>query len=225
MNDISENLKRINENIAAAAHKSGRQAADVKLIAVTKTISSEILTKHLDVLKANGVTDLGENRVQELVEKQPALEGVNWHMIGHLQRNKVKNVVGQVSLIHSVDSLRLAEEISRVAVGRGLVADVLLEVNVAAESSKEGVAPEDTAAFAAQIAALPNISVKGLMTVAPFVTNPEENRRHFQKMAALNAQIGNLPHLSMGMTNDYVVAIEEGATMVRLGTAIFGERT
>ena len=233
MNNIAENLKRINENIARAAQKSGRRAEDITLIAVTKTITPQALTDMLETLLAAGVCNLGENRVQELTQKRPLFDHrVSWHMIGHLQRNKVKNVVGHVKMIHSVDSPRLAEEISRIAMQKQVVADVLIEINIAGETSKHGSAPDQAAALTRQIAALPGIAPRGLMTVAPFVANPEENRPHFRKMAELletvktaaGEQGANMPFLSMGMTNDYEVAIEEGANMVRVGTAIFGER-
>ena len=231
MKNIAENLKRINENIARAAQKSGRTAGDVTLVAVTKTVGSQELLAALKTLREHGVCDFGENRVQELVEKQPLFDDkVNWHMIGHLQRNKVKNVVGRVAIIHSIDSLRLAEEISRVAVQRQVTADVLLEVNIAGEVSKHGITPGEAAALAAQVMSLPNLAIKGLMTLAPFVDNPEENRGYFKKMANLLDDIkavapgADMPFLSMGMTNDYEVAVEEGANIVRIGTAIFGER-
>ena len=227
--NIADNLKTINENIARAAQKSGRRAADITLIAVTKSVSPEVLQGEINTLLANGVSNLGENRVQELMAKQPLCgDAVTWHMIGSLQRNKVRNVVGRVALIHSLDSLRLAEEISRIAVRENVIADVLIEVNIAGEDTKHGIAPEDAMALAADAAALPNIAVKGLMTIAPFVDDPEENRPHFREMARLfymlKANGHDMLHLSMGMTVDYEVAIEEGATMVRIGTAIFGER-
>ena len=232
VNIISDNLKRINEKIGHAAEKSGRKADDITLIAVTKTVLPETLLGYIDVLTEHGVKNLGENRVQELQEKQPLLEkcGINWHMIGHLQRNKVKFVAGNVSLIHSVDSLRLAEEISRLSTARQITADVLLEINIADEDSKHGVTPGNALMFAKEVMALPNVTVKGLMAIAPFVDNGEENRPHFKRMAQLREQISDatrvlLPHLSMGMTIDYETAIEEGADMVRIGTAIFGERT
>ena len=227
--NIADNLKIINENIARAAQKSGRQATDITLVAVTKSVSPQVLQSHLDVLLANGVCNFGENRAQELTAKQPFCgDNVIWHMIGHLQRNKVRNVVGRVALIHSLDSLRLAEEISRIAVRENVVADVLIEVNIAGEDTKHGITPGEAVAFADEAAKLPNINIKGLMTIAPFVDDAEENRPHFQEMARLFALLKanghDMRHLSMGMTADYEVAIEEGATIVRIGTAIFGER-
>jgi len=227
--NIADNLKIINENIARAAQKSGRQAEDITLIAVTKTVDPQVLQGKLDALLAGGVSHLGENRVQELTAKQPLLgDAVAWHMIGNLQRNKVRNVVGRVALIHSLDSLRLAEEISRIAVRENVRADVLIEVNIADEDTKHGITPETAMALAQEAAQLPNIAIKGLMAIAPFVDDGEENRTHFRKMAQLFAEMKaaghDMRHLSMGMTIDYEVAIEEGATMVRIGTAIFGER-
>jgi len=228
---IADNLKRINENISAAAGKSKRQPSDIMLIAVTKTITAALLQAEMQVLKNGGVWGFGENRVQEMQEKQMLLSSdIEWHMIGHLQRNKVKYVVGRAAMIHSVDSLKLAEEISRIAVIKQLAVDILIEINIAEETSKHGINPEAAKEFVKQIASLQNLAVKGLMTVAPFVENPEENRSHFKKMAELFEEINadvccpNLQYLSMGMTNDYEIAIEEGANIVRIGTGIFGER-
>jgi pyridoxal phosphate enzyme (YggS family) len=230
--NIADNLKHINENVAKAALKSGRQPSDITVIGVTKTIDAQVLASELDVLLESGICNFGENRVQELTAKQPVLgDKIKWHMIGSLQRNKVKFVVGQVVLIHSLDSLRLAEEINRIAGQKGVVADVLIEVNIGSEESKHGIATENVMDFAKEVMMLPNLSVKGLMTIAPFVDNPEENRGHFKKMAELFANLktmagpnGDIQFLSMGMTGDYGVAIEEGANMVRIGTGIFGER-
>jgi len=226
---IAENLKTINENIARAAQKSGRQADDITLIAVTKSVDPHVLQSEIGTLLACGVSHLGENREQELRAKQPLCgDSVTWHMIGHLQRNKVRNVVGRVAFIHSVDGLKLAEEISRIAVREDVVADVLIEVNIADEDTKHGIKPEAVMGLAAEIAQMPNIAIKGLMAIAPFVDDGEENRPHFQKMARLAGELKaagyDIQHLSMGMTIDYEVAIQEGATMVRIGTAIFGER-
>ena len=228
---IADNLKRINENIAAAASKSKRKPSDIMLVAVTKTIAAALLQDEMQTLKNGNVQGFGENRVQELQEKQALLgSDVKWHMIGHLQRNKVKHVVGKTVLIHSVDSLKLAEEISRIAVMKHLETDVLIEVNIADEASKHGVSPEVAKELVHQAASLQNITVKGLMTVAPFVANPEDNRFYFKKMKELFEEINadahgpNLQYLSMGMTNDYEVAIEEGANIIRIGTGIFGER-
>ncbi len=179
-----------------------------------------------------GIRDFGENKVQEILEKYDQMPSdVRWHMIGHLQRNKVKYIIEKVSMIHSVDSLRLAEEISRQAIKANRTIDVLLEVNIADEGSKFGVSQDDLSNLVQEVCKLPGICVKGLMTVAPYVDNSEENRQHFVKMRQLCVDINaqnidneNMNMLSMGMSGDYQVAIEEGATHVRVGTSIFGER-
>ena len=181
---------------------------------------------------AAGIRDFGENKVQEITAKSPVLpEDINWHMIGHLQRNKVKQVIDKACLIHSVDSMRLALQISEDAVKKGITVPILLEVNIAGEESKYGFTAEETSQILPDIAALPGITVKGLMTSAPFVDNPEENRQYFRLMKQLcvdlkaqNIDNTDMDYLSMGMTNDFEVAVEEGATHVRVGTAIFGER-
>ena len=179
-----------------------------------------------------GARDFGENKVQELEEKIPNMPtDVRWHMIGHLQRNKVKFIVGKVYLIHSVDSLRLAEEISKEAVKKGVTVKILIEVNVAEEESKFGTTTEETTALIESVSKLPGVIIEGLMTIAPFTENPEENRKYFQKLKQLSVDIKtknidnvNMNVLSMGMTGDYLVAVQEGATYVRVGTGIFGER-
>jgi hypothetical protein len=200
----------------------------VTLIAVSKTKPISMIEE----LLPGGTRDFGENKVQELCEKYEALpKDIRWHLIGHLQRNKVKYVVDKACLIHSVDSLRLAQAISEEGVKKKLTVPVLIEVNVAGEESKFGVSPKDTEDLVRQIAGLPGISVRGLMTIAPFVENAEENRVHFTNLKKLSVDIKlknidnvSMDVLSMGMTGDYEVAIEEGATMVRVGTGIFGER-
>jgi len=225
---IRENLKAVEQEIQKACDRSGRSRAEVTLVAVSKTKPLPMLWEAYEA----GVRDFGENRVQELLEKIPALPSdLRWHMIGHLQRNKVKYIVDKVAMIHSVDSLPLAEEISREAVKKGITVDIMLEVNVAEEASKFGVSAEELFAFAETVSRLPAIRVKGLMTVAPFTETPEENRPYFRKLAQLavdmngkNIDNENVCHLSMGMTGDYSVAIEEGATYVRVGTGIFGMR-
>ena len=225
---IAENYKEVLNNIEKACDKSGRDTKNVTLIAVSKTKPVEDLKEAYEA----GARDFGENKVQELIDKIPQLpDDIRWHMIGHLQRNKVKYIVGQVYMIHSVDSLKLAEEISKEAVKKGVVVKVLMEVNVAQEESKFGVSVPDAPLLAKQIGALPGISLQGLMTIAPFVKNPEENREVFCKLRQLAVDISekNIDNvymnvLSMGMTGDYEVAVEEGATLVRVGTGIFGER-
>ncbi|MCI8280438.1 MAG: YggS family pyridoxal phosphate-dependent enzyme [Lachnospiraceae bacterium] len=225
---LRENLENVEKNITLACEKAGRARQEVTLIAVSKTKPVSMLQ---EVYQA-GIREFGENKVQELSEKQPSLpQDIHWHMIGHLQRNKVKYIVGTVSLIHSVDSLRLAEEISSQAVKKSLCQDILVEVNIAQEESKFGISKEETFQLVENISKLPNIHICGLMTIAPFVENPEENRIYFRKMRDLSVDIAHknidnvdMDILSMGMTGDYMVAIEEGATMVRVGTGIFGER-
>ena len=225
---IKEQLEEVRERVNAACLRAGRDPKSVTLIAVSKTKPMSMIEELLPL----GVVDFGENKVQELTAKEEALPShIRWHMIGHLQRNKVRYIVDKAYLIHSVDSLRLAEAVSQEAVKKGVTANILIEVNVAGEDSKFGVRPEETAALAEAISKLPNISVKGLMTIAPFVENAEENREVFRNLRKLSVDIEEkkfnnvtMAVLSMGMTGDYEVAIEEGATMVRVGTGIFGER-
>lgn len=226
---IKENLNRVQENIRNACARAGRKEDEVTLIAVSKTKPVFMLEEAY----ALGVRDFGENKVQELVDKAGQLpEDIRWHMIGHLQRNKVKYIIDKVYLIHSVDSLRLAEEISKEAVKRGVTANILIEVNVAGEESKFGVSPEDTPGLIEEISRLPAIQVRGLMTIAPFVEKAEDNRIIFNALLKLYVDISrknidnvHMDFLSMGMTGDYEVAVEEGATFVRVGTGIFGERS
>lgn len=225
---IAENYKEIQDKIKAACERVGRDPKEVTLIAVSKTKPIECLK---DAYEA-GARYFGENKVQELCDKYDQMpEDVHWQMIGHLQRNKVKYIVGKAELIHSVDSIRLAEEIDKVAEKNGVVANVLLEVNVAKEDTKFGLMPEEVIDFVKEIVRLKNIKVQGLMTIAPFVDDAEENRKHFANLRKLSVDIVNekvdnvnMSVLSMGMSNDFEVAVEEGATMVRVGTSIFGER-
>lgn len=225
---IRENLRTVEDRIQAACRQCGRNREEVQLIAVSKTKPVEMLEEAY----ACGCRDFGENKVQELVDKYERLpKDIRWHMIGHLQRNKVKYIVDKVYLIHSVDSLRLAEEISKEAVKKDIQASILVEVNVAEEESKFGVKVEDTEELVRKAALLPNIHVQGLMTIAPYVEDPEANRPIFRRLCklAVDIKMKNIDNvhmdvLSMGMTGDYQVAIEEGATMVRVGTGIFGDR-
>lgn len=225
---VTENLKIVEEKIAKACERAKRDRSEVTLIAVSKT-KPEVM---IEEAYAAGQRDFGENKVQEICRKKELLpEDIRWHMIGHLQRNKVHQVVNKACLIHSVDSLRLAETISHEAEKKEIEVPVLVEVNVAQEESKFGVTTEETISLVEEIAKLPHIRVRGLMTIAPFVEDPEENRGIFRKLKQLSVDIAakninnvNMSVLSMGMTNDYEVAIEEGATMVRVGTGIFGER-
>lgn len=225
---LKENLQQVEENIKKACKKSGRDRADVTLIAVSKTKPVEMLQTVYDC----GVRDFGENKVQEMCDKMEVLPGdIKWHMIGHLQTNKVKYIVGRTELIHSVDSVHLATEIQKQAVKKDVIVPILIEVNIAEEESKFGIHKEDTIAMVRQIAEMDHLRIKGLMTIAPFVENAEDNRLYFREIKQLSVDIKNqnidnvsMDVLSMGMTGDYEVAIEEGATLVRVGTGIFGER-
>lgn len=225
---IRENYQAVEQKVCEACKRSKRAREEVTLIAVSKTKPVSMIQ---EAIKA-GATVFGENKVQELCEKYEELpKHLHWHMIGHLQRNKVKYIVDKAELIHSVDSLRLAQEINKEAIKKELTVNVLVEVNVAEEESKFGVGVEETEDLIREIAKLSNIKVQGLMTIAPYVENPEENRGVFRtlKKLAVDIKMKNIDNvrmdvLSMGMTGDYQVAIEEGATMVRVGTGIFGER-
>ena len=228
MSMVVENLAEVEKHICEACARAGRSRDEVTLIAVSKTKPVSMIEE----LLPGGTRDFGENKVQELVDKYEVLpKDIHWHLIGHLQRNKVKYVVDKACLIHSVDSMRLAETISEEGEKKGVTVPVLIEVNVAGEESKFGVTLEETEGLVREIAKLPSIQIKGLMTIAPYVEEPEENRVHFSRLKQLSVDIRNknidnvsMDVLSMGMTGDYQVAIEEGATMVRVGTGIFGER-
>lgn len=219
---LKDNLNHVIENI----HKSCKN--EVTLIAVSKTKPAEMIQELYDA----GCRNFGENKVQELIDKYEILpKDICWHMIGHLQRNKVKYIVDKVSLIHSVDSLRLAQTIEKEAEKKNCVVDILIEINMAREESKYGIYPEELEALLREISHLSHIRVKGLMTVAPNVKNPEENRKIFTEMKKLSVDIAKkninniiMSILSMGMSNDYNIAVEEGANMVRVGTSIFGAR-
>ena len=226
---VKENLMEVESRVQAACERAGRPREDVLLIAVSKTKPAELIREIMET----GTKDFGENKVQEMCNKiEEIREPLNWHLIGHLQRNKVKYIVDKAYLIHSVDSLRLAEEIQKEAVKKNVSkVPVLIEVNMAQEASKDGINASETEELVREIAKLPNVQIRGLMTIAPFVDDPEENRVHFRAMRELRDHLKamNIPgvemkELSMGMTNDFEVAIEEGATMIRVGTAIFGER-
>ncbi len=223
-----ENYKMVLEHVHQACARAKRDPEEVTLIAVSKTKPVSMI----EDLLSQGVLDFGENKPQELRDKYLVLPGnLRWHMIGHLQRNKVKYIIDKACMIHSVDSIRLAETIQAEAQKHDLVMPVLVEVNVAQEESKFGISLAETPDFIKEISVFPNLKVSGLMTIAPFVENPEDNRIHFRNLynlfidiKARNLDNVNMCNLSMGMTNDYEVAIEEGATMVRVGTGIFGER-
>ena len=225
---ILENIKQVEENIIKSWEKVGRDPKEVTLIAVSKTKPYTAIEEALP----SGVLDYGENKVQELTEKYEILpKDIRWHMIGHLQRNKVKYLVGKVELIHSVDSLRLANQIETEFAKKNEIANILIEVNMANEESKFGITSETTEQLVREISKLEHVRIKGLMTIAPYTDNPETNREYFRNMKKLSVDIAeknidnvSMNVLSMGMTGDYQVAIEEGATMVRVGTGIFGER-
>ena len=228
MNTIRDHLNEVRENIQKACEKAGRSPQEVTLIAVSKTKPLFMLEEAYEA----GARDFGENKVQEILEKHPKMpEDARFHMIGHLQRNKVKQVLPHAVLIHSVDSYRLAEQISQEAGKLGITAKILLEVNVAKEESKFGMMPEEVPEMVEQISLLPHLQIEGLMTIAPFVDDPEKNRPVFRKLYQLSVDIKkknidnvNMGVLSMGMTGDYQVAVEEGSTMIRVGTGIFGAR-
>jgi pyridoxal phosphate enzyme (YggS family) len=224
---IKENIEGVRARIEAAAVRAGRRPEDVTLLAATKNRTPEEVRRAVEA----GITVAGENRVQEMLAKVPQVgAGVEWHFIGHLQRNKARQVVGEVALIHSVDSVRLAEEIDRRAGQVGVVQAVLLQVSLAGEESKSGFEPEGLADVVESLVRLGNIEVRGLSTIAPFAGDPEDVRPIFRRLSELRGELDaarqgfECRELSMGMTNDYEVAVEEGSTCVRIGTAIFGPR-
>ncbi|HRW08811.1 MAG TPA: YggS family pyridoxal phosphate-dependent enzyme [Caldilineaceae bacterium] len=229
---IVDNLAAVHQQIEQSAKRAGRDPAEITLVAVSKTKPMAAI----EAAYAAGQRDFGENRLEELWEKVEAaqrlgLEEIRWHMIGTIQSRKTNLVIGPFALIHSVDRLKIAQRLSRDATAAECVLSVLLEVNVSGEESKHGFTAESVRACAAELFALPALQIKGLMTMAPFVADAEETRPVFQALRqlrdALHAQqpSARLPHLSMGMTNDFPIAIEEGATLVRVGSAIFGSRT
>lgn len=225
---IKENIANVEKIINQECEKSGRAKEDVTLIAVSKTKPIEMLQEAYDT----GCRDFGENKVQELIDKYEVMpKDIRWHMIGHLQRNKVKYIVDKVYLIHSVDSLKLAEEISKEAKKKNVTAHILIEVNIANEKTKFGITSQEVIQLVRDISKLENIKIEGLMTIAPMTTQSESNRIYFQQLKKLSVDIRaenidnvSMNILSMGMTGDYPVAVSEGATLVRVGTGIFGER-
>ena len=228
MNMIKENIIDVEAKIKAACERAGRDISEVTLIAVSKTKP----VSDIDEAYNYGVRDYGENKVQELCDKYSVLpDNIRWHLIGHLQRNKVKYIIDKAYLIHSVDSVRLAEQINSEAVKKSVHINILIQVNIANEDTKFGLKEDEVSDMIREISTLPNIHIKGLMTVAPFTDNPEDNRKYFRgikemsdNIAALDIPDVEMTELSMGMTGDYEVAIEEGATLVRVGTGIFGNR-
>ena len=228
MSAISENLKEVNSNIKAEVEACKRDADSVKLIAVTKTYGVDVINEAIDC----GVSDIGENRVQEIMEKYDFVKPVRWHLIGHLQKNKVKYIIDKVELIHSVDSFELAKEINRQAQKHNKIQRILLEVNVSGEESKFGILPSECEDLCRSIAeSFPNVKIEGLMTVAPFTDDQTVLTEVFDGLKTLSERIAekqienvDMSELSMGMTNDYCLAIRNGSTMVRVGTGIFGKR-
>ncbi len=224
---FEENYKTITQNIAVAAEKSGRKYEDITLLAATKTVGTDVINYAIKL----GIEFIGENRVQEFLSKYEAYAPVHKHFIGHLQTNKVKDIIDKVELIHSVDSYRLAQEISKQAVKRGIVVDILLEINIGNEQSKSGFLFDEAVEAVQKIAGFDGVRVKGLMAIPPICETPEQNRVYFAKMKKLFVDIqgkkidnSSMDILSMGMSDDYEIAISEGANMIRLGTALFGKR-
>lgn len=225
---IGENIKHIQQLKEQAAERSGRSGDDVLLVAVTKLHSAEEINEAIDC----GITDIGENKVQEIMDKYEKVKPVRWHLIGHLQTNKVKYIIDKVSMIHSVDSLHLAKEIDKRAAQHGLVMDILIQVNSAMEESKFGITTDQTGDMIHDILQqCPNVRIRGLMCIAPFEDNPDDARVYFAEVKKLfdtykNIENPNLDfkYLSMGMSNDFEVAIEEGSNLIRVGTSIFGAR-
>ena len=229
--ELEINLEGVKKRVEAAAKRAGRDVDSVKLIAVSKTNPAEAVENAFNA----GISVFGENKVQEMTEKQETLKSINdkleWHLIGHLQTNKVKYIIGKTALIHSVDSLKLAEEINRLSEKNNTVTDILIEVNIADEESKFGITAGNCEDIVREIAVLKHVRIRGLMCIAPQTDEPESNRKYFQKLRKLSVDINNknidnvyMHELSMGMTGDFEVAIQEGATMVRVGTGIFGKR-
>ena len=226
MGTVARNLRAVLSKMDAAARRAGRDPRAVRLVTVSKTVPPDLIREAVEA----GAAILGENRVQEAVDKQRALEDsrVEWHLIGTLQKNKARHAVGAFALIHSLDGIELAREIDRQAAKRGIVQKVLIEVNVAGESTKHGVRPEEVVPLVKESAGLAGISVTGLMCIPPFTDDAENSRPHFRALRELLGELNkagfHMTELSMGMTQDYEVAVEEGATLVRVGTAIFGTR-
>lgn len=224
---IAENVENIRLRVASACARVGRKPDEITLIAVTKTFSCNLIKEAL----AAGVVDFGENYVQEIRQKRRELmnDPILWHFIGHLQSNKVREIASWVHCIHSVDSIRVGKEISHQALKAGRVLDIMVEVNTSLESTKFGVRPESAVNLTKELISLPNVNVVGMMTIGPFLPDPECSRTSFQMLRQVKTMAGHegiaLRHLSMGMTNDFEVAIEEGATIIRIGTAIFGDRS
>ena len=225
--NIRENLEEVERRITAAAERSGRKRSDITLIAVTKTHPAEMMNEAIEL----GVTDIGENKPQEVRDKYADVKPVRWHLIGHLQTNKVKYVIDKVCLIHSVDSVKLMDEIERQAEKHDITMDILIQVNISGEETKSGIKPEEIYDLIEHAGELSRVKVKGLMTIAPKTDNPVTHALHFDNIRRLFLDIQSkkydnisMEYLSMGMSGDYETAIEHGANMVRVGSAIFGQR-
>lgn len=224
---FDENFKDIKERVAAAAERSGRSPQDIILLAATKTVPVEVVNHAIE----KGLFYIGENRVQEFLSKEAALLPVHRHLIGHLQTNKVRDIVGRVEMIESVDSLKLAREISKQSEKLGITTDILIEVNIGSEESKSGVAPEILEETVEEIAKLPFVKIRGLMAIPPICSENAQIRKYFKKMQQIfvdmrgkNIDNSSMEYLSMGMSHDFEIAIEEGANIVRVGTLLFGKR-
>jgi len=228
MSYLKTNLERVQDKILTACEKTGRNPEEIKLIAVTKTVDTDIINESI----TKGVLAIGENKVQEVIRKfDDIAKPIEWHLIGHLQRNKVKYIIDKVDMIHSVDSVRLAEEINKRAKGINKVMEILVQVNVADEDSKFGINSNEVHSFIDELRGFENIEIKGLMTIAPFYDDPENVRMYFRELKTLFDKLSvdskdnvDMKYLSMGMTNDYEIAIEEGANILRIGTGIYGRR-
>lgn len=226
---IKENIELLKQDVKRVCEGCNRDSKDIIIVAVTKTVNIQGMKEAIEC----GLTDIGENRVQEMMDKIESFdESVNWHMIGHLQRNKVKYIIDKVNLIHSLDGVKLADEIQRQSLKHNKMTDVLIEVNIGDEDTKFGIKPDEITSFARTIAGYSNIRLRGLMTVAPFETEPEKVRplmkmmhQKYIELKLLNLENTLIDTLSMGMSNDYRIALEEGATMIRVGSLIFGERS
>lgn len=227
MSELKKRLEDVRERIKRAAESAGRNAEDITLVAVTKTHEPDVINEAIDL----GVTDIGENKVQEIVRKYDAVKPVRWHLIGHLQTNKVKYIIDKVAMIHSVDSIHLMDEIERQAEKHNLTMDILIQVNISGEESKFGISPDEIDTFLEHASCLKHVKIKGLMTILPKNDNPMNNRLHFVNINKLYLDISGKKYdnvsmkcLSMGMSGDFEQAIPEGANMVRIGSAIFGKR-
>ncbi len=224
--DIASNLRSVNERIHEACERAGRRTGDVTIVGVTKTFGPEVV----DSLLEAGVGDVGENRIQEFLDKKPGVHAAcRWHLVGTLQRNKAAKAIGQFELIHSVDRLKLAHTLSRLGEERGITSRILLEVNTSGEMTKHGFSPGEAAATAGEIASLPRLSLEGLMTIGPLSDDEAAVRQSFRTLSGLRERIERdigvrMPHLSMGMSGDFEIAVEEGATIVRLGRVLLGSR-